>query len=60
MDVQLIPYTMTTKTKYENPSAQIVNLEFGNSILTGSTEGGGGNENYAPIPSGFEDLEGLF
>lgn len=51
---------MTTKIKYENPSAQIVNLEFGNSILTGSTEGGGGNENYVPLPSGFEDLEGLF
>lgn len=50
---------MTTKIKYEEPETQLICLEVGNSLLTGSTEGGEENENYT-LPNIFEEFGGLF
>lgn len=46
---------MTIKLKYESPDIQMIELGIDNSILTGSIEGGGGNENYAPFPNPFNN-----
>jgi len=47
---------MTIMQKYESPNVSSFRLETNNVILTGSNEGGGGNENYAPpFSNPFED-----
>ena len=36
------------RQRYQAPETERVFLQIDNSILTGSTEGGGGNEEYIP------------
>ena len=48
----------TKKAEYLSPECTFLLLKTECSLLVGSTEGGGGNENYAPpFSNPFEDFD---
>jgi|GEM_PF-5022786 len=48
---------------YVTPESEKVKLFIENAFLTGSSEGGGGNEEYIPsedIFNGLDEIDGIF
>jgi hypothetical protein len=43
------------RSKYLSPECNLIEIEVKRTILTGSNEGGGGNENYGPGNFFFEN-----
>jgi len=45
--------------EYISPECKLIVVETSGMILTGSNEGGGGNENYAPLQDPFSGIDPL-
>lgn len=45
--------------EYISPECKLIVVETSGMILTGSNEGGGGNENYAPLQDPFGGIDPL-